>query len=577
MGILGEVRVEGFRMKPLRLLYWPLVLVACVALWWSVAYWLEPRPIWEIPKGDRLHLFHHDAKRELLLGLRAIPNANWQFNILDGRTGNVLHQLEVPPGSYLPGWHDYIDQYPRLVGASLWWLHQTNDDDTSVTVKLNEWKFQTEQTVRIHYEWKAGRDTQQEEYSIRHYPLRFVWSPHTSKRLLVYYCLPTAQIMQETFNALNPFHVNRYWAGFLDYQQSVFRCQTWEWQPASETYQKGASYEMSPSNQAGRYPRDWTPDDKYYLLNRVDPKRSISLLRVDATTGKTNDDLDIQSPVFHAYGNLVGTSSLMLFKRHDIQVIIEDKKEVHAHRQAPTREFTNNWTINEWRPLLDTKTWKPVSWPSDITSAVLSYGHLQTDALDSSRLLFTSNSVDDNPQYQSKGLKWPTEFIFLRYQDGRLSTEHRLTVGNIMNCSHGVLCGQLFVQGSEAYEDSDTYLTLLQKIPWLYRWYWESWVKLNGLYVALLDTDDGKRLWKKQERRFHDPLPLLGSDRLLLRINKLYDPEPTGYECYALPMKLYSPWWGPGLALGLFFLAILHRLRQHHRQRLQVLRVPTPS
>lgn len=555
-------------MKLVRHAWWPLVLVTSVAAWWAMAYWLEPRPLWVIPEGDALQLLQYDSTREVLLGARQLNDARRQFVILNAHSGVQLHELTVPDGEYLAGGQNVIDQSPRLVGKSVWWLAQTNNSNNSVSIELKEWKYPKEQQVRSHVHWNAGLDTESDANSIRHLPLRFAWSPHTSKVLLAYEVLPTNRIAKELMRVFNPFHVNENQQWLLDYRFSIVLCNVWQWQEATGQFQKVNTYPFRVSGIVNnRFRTHWSNDDSHYT-RWPEEATTTHLTQTNVLTGKQTVVASLERPEVQTYHERSRAGSLLMLHRFYPDIRKVNGQTEHHMQSGPQRGGNTTWTLNEWRPLIDTVSWKQVPWPTELNPAIVGTNSLQSDIADPGSILFAVTVDRSNPfRQRSVPSSFQHEFIFLHYIDGILKLDRQLSVKSFLDCNQSILCNnQLFVQGTQGFEVSQETLHLLSRIRWIYQWYWEKWVKLNATYVAQLSVDDGRVLWKKKERVVDKHLPLLGTVRLLLRFQKMNSTTASGYECYALPMQFYSAWWPAGMAACILFVVVTMSVTKTRRK-----------
>ncbi|MFT3880937.1 MAG: hypothetical protein QM703_14895 [Gemmatales bacterium] len=152
----------------------PLAFVLSLLTWWGVGYWLEPRPLWEIPfqygKPVVEPLLEDSASRWLLASdsskddLRCIVHqrvneqqqrpTTLNLLILDARTGRRQSQLtirDLSPEAF-PG------KRAKMLGDSLWWFN-TRHLETEQRLELHCWQFTQGAEDRVVKSWSMPNHT----------------------------------------------------------------------------------------------------------------------------------------------------------------------------------------------------------------------------------------------------------------------------------------------------------------------------------------------------------------------------------------------------------------------------------
>lgn len=147
------------RRRPIWRAFWCLLLGSLV--WWLVAWWLEPKPLWRVKlqaKETLIPLQEYPGQHQLLV----YREANLQLGddqslvLLDLRTGQKLHHLNVKTN--IAGSSNLM--IPRRHQGHFYRLESNHKDDDGVTKSLVRWNPDGTAQEEILQSWKLSWNMQ---------------------------------------------------------------------------------------------------------------------------------------------------------------------------------------------------------------------------------------------------------------------------------------------------------------------------------------------------------------------------------------------------------------------------------
>lgn len=155
-----EQATKGRKTGP-RLLRWWMILVCLLAswlCWWSVNKWLEPRPLWSrtLPERRLYSPLCEDADGEKLLVAEMQYDQVRKYRktkalvILDKNNGKQLHRLEVKEPDLLSDGE--MIHVPRILNNAVWRVSTIFKNNVTIH-RLHSWKFKEEQIEKIVHTW----------------------------------------------------------------------------------------------------------------------------------------------------------------------------------------------------------------------------------------------------------------------------------------------------------------------------------------------------------------------------------------------------------------------------------------
>jgi hypothetical protein len=558
-------------MKSMRLLYWPLVLVSCVALWWGIAYWLEPRPIWEGKPGDNLNCCTCNGEGTLIAATRRNHLGVDEIIVLRAKDGQTVASLPCPQGVY--SFHQGSPAYEQriqLLGKHVWRFFAVMHGNGQGELQFRSWDYTSSKEETIVARWPFVYEIPHTEISPFGTTLSVVWQ--TPSTFVVYRVLPTHLISQKFAQAFLPNSVPDCFPHFIANQLTLLHVEVCHWQTGTQQYEK---IRTSIESIYHRYyaPNQWTPDGLQLFTTKNHHTSSM------ATTTELvkHQLLDGQQEVIHRFESpdYEMNNSRYAGELHFIQRLTYQEQIVAGAIQRTFRygPFGSNPPIplQRWRPLIHQKTGEPVLWPSSMDESVVGQDQLIQDRRDPSRYLYLSQVTSESPYCPDHLLGMPVYCVAsMRLVGNQLHLESLFKTQSWWNTNYPVVSGQMFVMTQQYSGMAPKVYEYLSTSPKLYSW-WQYFTKEGQHFVGMVSLQSGDFPWKKYQRSLQHQLPLVGKDYLLLQVIDDASMSCLNYECYALPMKLYSPWWGPGIALGLFLLAIIYRVRQSRQARHRLL------
>jgi hypothetical protein len=551
-------------MKLVRYVWWPLVLVTSVAAWWGVAYWLEPKPLWVIPEGEQVYVSSYDPvlKRLGVYQRFSLSDSTGQMLILDAPTGNCIAKKTIRIEPWLEQGAN-IDVTPRLGKNDTYWrFAQERKGDGSSELQLRCWSYLKSIEEEIIASWPIPSTKGLEESNSMRVPMTAVWLPGEPDSFVVSHTLPTHRLIQAAASFLVPNILAKWSCDVYYWERSLVKCDVWHIDHAHRSATITNTY-LAPFALQPLYYQERSDKDRIHHVSvQGNYTREASLLWINGKTGKIDRQLSLKDGDRGVFD--FKQSGLLFLRRQLLTEVQRNGQLAYQCNDTPSRIRPNKWTLDTWRPLLDPETWKPVAWPAELDVGIVGSDMLLANQLDPTRLLYRSQTYDDNPQWQNTNTsKTTTHFVFLRYINGQLTLEKRWHNDEWMNCIPQVYTDQLFVQGDQPGDQRSWAMYLWEKFPSWANWYQTKIVKAGSSFVAAVEIDTGTTLWKRKDREFDPHLPLLGTDFMLVKFSRVGAPA-TGCECYALPMKIYSPWWPPGVAALVLVIAVCLSLR--HRR-----------
>lgn len=552
--------------------YWLAVLAASIGVWWFVNDRLDPKPVWTIPIEDTLQLTHYQPDMKLLAGIRRKPNVSMDLVVMDAVTGMEKARLTVPDQTVWDN-RDYqpIEIGPRLYGDTLVRFTNRPLETGENQVEFRSWNYLRDPDETIVASWRTPSLPVKYNMSLDgtgNFPQEWittVWSMHDAGLVLVYRYLPTDQMLNQLRRAFT-VDLNLGWVEYTRYcSLSIWLCEAWQWEQDAGRFRLINQYTLPLANRAlfqsvanapiGSPLRiTWSKDDYYFYLSKAWSQTGPAIKRVEARTGTITSCNPIDT---RKQGYTLNITGDLIFSRQD-QILdrIESGRLLHQLIRSPHKGSKVNWSINEWRPLLEANTLKKIEWPAELDHCIVGEDLFMADAADSNRYLYHSNVWDDSP-YWSKPLHGGADshFVFMRYHQRKLKIENQWRYDGKGQWRTSALCGQLFVVGQQDLELSEQIQQMLLLVRPLWLLYFER-AKINAPYVAEVAIEDGTMRWKKLERELA-PIPFLGKDYLLLRCRTAYMSQQAGYECWKLPIEVSSPWWGRLGGLAVFTVLVL--------------------
>lgn len=551
-------------MKLVRYVWWPLVLVTCIAAWWGVAYWLEPKPLWVIPEGEQVYASSYDPALKRLGVYQSSPlsNTTGQMLILEASTGNCIAKKTIRVEPWLEQGTE-IDFSPRLGKHDTYWrFTQERKEDGSNELQLRCWSYLTNAEEDIVATWPIPSTKGLEPRNPMRVPMTAVWLPGEPDSFVVSHTLPTQRLIQTAATFLVPNILSTWSSDIYYWERSLVKSTVWHIDHAHRKAAITNTYLAPFAVRPLYYKERWDKDRIHHFSVQGNYTREPSLLWINGQTGKVDRQLSLKDGD-RGVLNCRQSGLLFLSRLQLTEVQLNGQLALQASHR-PSRTRPNNWSLDTWRPLLDPETWKPVVWPTELDAGIVGDDMILANQLDPTRMLYRSQTYDDNPQWKNTSTsKTTTHFVFLRYINGQLTLEKRWHNDEWMNCIPQVYTDQLFVQGDQPGDQRSWAMYLWEKFPSWANWYQTKIVKMGSSYVAAVDIDTGTTLWKRKGRQFDPHLPLLGNDFMLVKFSRVGTPA-TGFECYALPLKFYSPWWPPGVAALILLVAVCLTLR--HRK-----------
>ncbi len=537
-------------MKLVRYLWWPLVVVVSLGVWWLIALWMEPKPLWTIQPETKVEFTHFHQASDKLVGIRPVDANNQWLVVIDARTGKQVAELNVPVSKTEPGTSQSHDYQPRIVGDQVYRFLASNDAE----MQLRSWHFANETQEAIIARWPATfiNETGSQLKNVPN--LQTSWSSKHPGMVLIYRHL----ISDELLAPLS-------WAGQLDLSQlslpgwrfwntSICLCEVWQWVEATRTMQKINEYTLPVlyrvRNVPSHFPSYWSADGTHFAQAPGWSKTSPAMILMEAATGKFREVTFYNEKQKRL--RLAVADQLIFMQQFQVVPNAEQGRVTNLLTNMPHKDSKLIRTFNEWRPLLDANTLERINWPDAMDHKIVGQDYLKADPSKKGRYFYQSLVWDQSPYYLTNANGSPNaNFALLRYEHGELQVEKQWKIDQFSYGDNAVLCGHVFADALNRPEKPN-WLMWIVNFPKLSAWYrkhFKEWVN----YVGEVDTDTLEVKRKFFHRRIDPAFPLLGSDRLLLRI-KMEENSPQGYECWQLPIRSSTVgfWSGAVAALVTF-------------------------
>lgn len=533
-------------MKLVRYLWWSFVIVICLGVWWLIALWMEPKPLWTIQPEAKVEFAHFHQASDKLIGICPADANNQWLVVFDARTGKQLAELKVPVSKSNPANSQAHDYLPRIVGDQVYRFLVTNDAE----MQLRSWHFTKEAQEQIIARWPTHfinvTGSQQNVPN-----LQISWSPKHPGMVLVYRHLISDELLAP-LNLAGQLDLCQLVPGWRFWSTSVWTCEVWQWVDAARTMQKINNYSIPVFYRAANVPNSipsyWSADGTHFAQVPGWSKTSPAMIWMEAATGKIREVTPYEEK--QKWYGLGVTDQLIFMQRFQIVPNADQGRVTNLMTQMPHKDSKLVRTFNEWRPLFDATTLERINWPEAMDHKIVGQDYLKADPSEKGRYLYQSFVWDQSPYYRNKNNgNSDANFALLRYEHGELRVEKQWNNGQAVYGGNATLCGQLFVEAQNRVELPGG-LKWITNFPKLFAWYLKHF---NYDYVGEVDTETLEMRRKFFHRRIDSAFPILATDRLLLR-NKMENNTSQGYECWQLPIRSSAVgfWSGAVAALVTF-------------------------
>ena len=301
----------------------------------------------------------------------------------------------------------------------------------------------------------------------------------------------------------------------------------------------------------------------------LDSKSSIQLPGTMFSTSITLPPSAAGTQVFQTDTNIGKTTllpfidgkNMMGIYHLDDDLIILKSFELQATQQSgsssqfilhgsPSPGSRSKWTMDEWRPVYNLRTRQRIRWPQGLDDSFLTNDSITVDKCDATRVFFHGESWQSGHHFQLVKL----------LEDGS-KTIASWKMDNISNFSRVHFGGQLFIQ----FDEFTIPLWLHRYKPY-FTWFLDRLstpLNQERRCVALVDELTGKVLWKQSNCELAlnaGAQDYENKDFLLLKRLQMDQSNrvvTSSYECWALPILVYSPWWARGAGFVVMILAMV--------------------
>jgi hypothetical protein len=539
---------------------WLLIMVASIVTGWWVQKLSEPQPLWVIPPSDPVVFTHYQGSTQRLVGMRAVNTSYQHLVVVDANTGKELAHCEAPYTASVNHSGQVIDTNARLVGDSVYRFTEVMDDHGERTLELRRWQYASNQNEEVVSRWR-NPDISLPVYSSPMSSLDVCWSSRHPGLAIVSRWLPIAPLLLGLSNALQPNITGQLMSYSNFWQASRWISDVWVWQNETQSMRKVNQYVTSMYDKPPPYHlhQFWSADGTHYGRTAYMTGDTPAMHRVNALTGESRTYSPSQE--YDRKYDLADAGKVIMLSHHGVKLKLENGQKIREIMTQPDKRFNENWSLNQWRPLVNAENLQPIAWPQELNESIVGTDRLLPDPLDPTRYLYFSSVWDQSPYWSNPNGHVNAHLIVLRYTAGKLSVERKLEIKTIPNCNRALLCGQLFVEGSQFLDWHPYVAKVLYSIPWMSSRLSE-WLKVNARFVSIIDPSTGKIVWKRFERSMDDCVPLLDADKLLLRQN--INGKQSGYECWALPIAIPSAW--RGWLAGFLIIAAYLLTQRFHRK-----------
>ncbi|MFO0816249.1 MAG: hypothetical protein U0796_23770 [Gemmatales bacterium] len=547
-------------MKLRRFAGWLLAITVSILTGWIVQCASEPQPLWAIPPSDPVVFTHYQASTQRLVGMRSVNNSCQHLAVVDAITGKELAQCEAPYTASVNHSGQAIDLNARLVGESVYRFMEVKDGKGERTLELRRWRYGISTQEEVVSRW-ANPDVLPALSALPISSFDVSWSSRHPGLVIVNRWLPTAPLLLGLSNALQPNVTGQLMSHWQFWEAIRWISEVWVWQDETQGMRKVNKYVTSKYDKSPPYHlhQFWSADGMHYGRTAFMNGDAPAMHRVNALTGESRTYSPF--PEYNRMYDLADAGRLLMLPRHGVNITMEKGQKISQLMAFPDKRFKETWSLDQWRPLVEAETLQPVSWPQELNESIVGTDRLLADPLDPARYLYFSSVWDQSPYYSNPNGHVVAHVVLLRNVAGKLMLENRCEIKTIPNCNRALLCGQLFVEGSQMHDWHPMLAKIIGTIPWVSSRFSE-WLKVNARFVTIIEPATGKMLWKRLERSVDDFVPLPGADRVLFRQN--INGMQSGYECWALPIAIPSAWRGWGVG---FLIIIAYSLVQRFRRK----------